>query len=258
MAALSLVLLVRGAGGDYAEAGLVAAAYGIAVAIGAPYGGRQVDRRGARVVLRRRMIVYPMLFALVALLGELDAPLPAIAVVAAASGLTLAPVSSALRSIWPAVAGSERREHGLRARRRAAGVDLGRWAAPRRHPGRRRPVAAVAGVAVIAAVGTLVFSRIPPVREAHRPRSCTARGSARCRRSACAPSPCSLSGSASASARPRSPSPPSRTARATVRSPASPSPDSPPARSWAGCWRACGPRATSACGSSSGHSCSPG
>ena len=165
MAALSLVLLVRGAGGDYAEAGLVAAAYAIAVAIGAPYGGRQVDRRGARAVLRRRMIAYPMLFALVALLGELDAPLPAIAVVAAASGLTLAPVSSALRSIWPAVAGSDGAStaYALDAALQEliwvggpllvailAAVD---------------PVAAVAGVAIIAAVGTLVFSRIPPVRD---------------------------------------------------------------------------------------------
>ena len=60
MAALALVLLVRGEGASYGEAGLVAAAYGIAVAIGAPYGGRQVDRRGARLVLRRRMIVYPV------------------------------------------------------------------------------------------------------------------------------------------------------------------------------------------------------
>ncbi len=51
MAALALVLLVRGGGASYGEAGLVAAAYGIAVAVGAPYGGRQVDRRGARLVL---------------------------------------------------------------------------------------------------------------------------------------------------------------------------------------------------------------
>ena len=53
MAALALVLLVRGTGAGYGEAGLVAAAYAVAVAIGAPYGGRQVDRRGAgRVLLR--------------------------------------------------------------------------------------------------------------------------------------------------------------------------------------------------------------
>ena len=166
MAGLALVLLVRDAGGDYAEAGLVAAAYGVAIAIGAPYAGRQVDRRGPRVVLFRRMIVYPALFGLVAVLGELDAPMPLIAVAAAASGLTIAPVSSALRSIWPEVAGHDGAStaYSLDAALQEmiwvggplivavlAAID---------------PVAAVAGVAVIAGVGTLVFSRIPPVHEA--------------------------------------------------------------------------------------------
>jgi len=166
MAALALVLLVRDSGGDYAEAGLVAAAYGVAIAIGAPYAGRQVDRRGPRRVLFRRMIVYPALFGLVAVLGELDAPIPVIAAAAAASGLTIAPVSSALRSIWPEVAGSDGAStaYSLDAALQEmiwvggplivavlAAID---------------PVAAVAGVAVIAGVGTLGFSRIPPVREA--------------------------------------------------------------------------------------------
>ena len=79
MAGLALVLLVRGEGASYGEAGLVAAAYGIAVAIGAPYGGRRVDRRGARLVLRRRMIIYPSLFGVVAVLGAVEAPIAAIA-----------------------------------------------------------------------------------------------------------------------------------------------------------------------------------
>lgn len=166
MAALALILLVRSAGGDYAEAGLVTAAYGVAIAIGAPYAGRQVDRRGPRVVLYRRTIVYPALFGLVAVLGELDAPIPLFAVAAAASGLTIAPVSSALRSIWPDVAGVEGAStaYSLDAALQEliwvggplivavlAAID---------------PVGAVAGVAVIAAVGTFAFSRIPPVREA--------------------------------------------------------------------------------------------
>ena len=99
MAALALVLLVRGAGASYAEAGLVAAAYSVALAIGAPYGGRQVDRRGARLVLRRRTILYPVLFGFVAVLGELEAPIATIAIAAAAAGLTMAPVSSVARSI---------------------------------------------------------------------------------------------------------------------------------------------------------------
>jgi predicted MFS family arabinose efflux permease len=166
MAALALVLLVRGAGGNYGEAGAVAAAYAVAVAVGGPYGGRQVDRRGPRRVLRRRMVLYPSLFALVAVLGQEGAPIVAIAVVAAAAGLTLAPIPSALRSIWPTVAGADGAStaYALDAALQEviwvggpllvallAAVD---------------PVAAVAGVAVIGAVGTFAFARIPPVRDA--------------------------------------------------------------------------------------------
>jgi MFS family permease len=166
MAALALVLLVRGGGASYAEAGLVAAAYGIAVAIGAPYGGRQVDRRGARLVLRRRMVLFPSLFGVVAVLGAVDAPLLAIAAATAATGLTLPPVSSVLRSIWPTVAGEDgaRTAYALDAALQEvifvggpllvallAIVD---------------PVAPVVGAAVLAGVGTFVFSRIPPVRAA--------------------------------------------------------------------------------------------
>jgi MFS family permease len=166
MAALALVLLVRGAGGDYGEAGLVAAAYGAGVAVGAPYGGRRVDRRGARRVLQWRMVVYPSLFGLVAVLGEVEAPPAAIAAASAAAGLTMAPVSSVLRTIWPDVAGADgaNTAYALDAALQEmiwvggpllvavlAAID---------------PAAAVAGVAVVAGFGTLMFLRIPPVRAA--------------------------------------------------------------------------------------------
>ena len=166
MAALALVLLVRDAGGGYGEAGLVAAAYAIAVAIGAPYGGRQVDRRGAQPVLRRRMVLFPALFGLVAVFGEIGAPTAVIAVAAAAAGLTMAPVSSVLRSIWPTVAGADgaRTAYALDAALQelifvggpllvAILATLG-------------PVAAVVGAGVLAAIGTFAFARIPPVRHA--------------------------------------------------------------------------------------------
>ena len=166
MAGLALVLLVRGAGASYGEAGLVAAAYGIAVAIGAPNGGRQVARRGPRLVLRRRLILFPSLFAIVAVLGAIEAPIGAIAVAAAAAGLTMPPVSSVLRSIWPKVAGEDgaRTAYALDAALQEvifvggpllvavlATVD---------------PTAPVFGAAILAAVGTYAFSRIPPVRSA--------------------------------------------------------------------------------------------
>lgn len=164
MAPLSLVLLVRGTGAGYGEAGLVVAASSIAVAVGAPYGGRQVDRHGARTVLGRRMILYSSLFGAVAVLGELEAPILVIAAVAAAAGLAMAPVASVLRSIWPDVAGVDaaRTAYALDAALQevifVGGPLLVALLAI------ISPAAAVAGAAVIAAVGTFAFSRIPPVR----------------------------------------------------------------------------------------------
>ncbi len=166
MAALALVLLVRGAGAGYGQAGVVAAAYAIAVAIGAPYGGRQVDRGGPRLVLRRRMVLFPALFGLVAVLGLVGAPIAAIAAAAAAAGLTFAPVGSALRSIWPTVVGTDgaKTAYALDAALQevifVGGPLLVAILAL------TSPVAAVAGAAVIAAVGTYAFSRLPPVRDA--------------------------------------------------------------------------------------------
>ena len=166
MAGLSLVLLVRGSGAGYGEAGLVAAAYAIAIAIGSPYGGRRVDRLGAWPVLRRRMVIFPLLLGLVAVLGGLEAPVPAIAVVAAAAGLTLPPVSSVLRSIWPTVAGVDgaRTAYALDAALQevifVGGPLLVAVLAT------FGPVTAVAGAAVIGGVGTFAFARLPPVRAA--------------------------------------------------------------------------------------------
>jgi len=166
MAALALVLLVRGAGAGYGEAGLVAASYAIAVAIGAPYGGRQVDRRGARLVLRRRMVLFPALFGLVAVLGETGAPIAAIAVTAAAAGLTVAPVSSVMRSIWPTVVGADgaKTAYALDAALQEVifvGGPLLVAILALISPG-----AAVAGAAVLSAAGTYAFLRLPPVRDA--------------------------------------------------------------------------------------------
>jgi MFS family permease len=166
MAALALVLLVRDAGGDYGEAGLVTAVYGIAVAIGAPYGGRQVDRRGARTILHRRNVLYPSLFVVVALLGAAGAPVALIAVAAAAAGVTLAPISAVLRSIWPTVAGADGANTAYSL---DAALQEMIWVGGPLVVAALAvfsPVAAVAGVAVVAAVGTFSFTRIPPVHEA--------------------------------------------------------------------------------------------
>ena len=163
MAALALVLLVRATGAGYGEAGLVAAAYGVAVAVGAPYGGRQVDRRGAYRVLRVRMVLYSGLLAGVAVLGELGAPIAVIALAAAATGLTMAPVSSVLRSIWPTVAGEDgaKTAYALDAALQevifVGGPLLVALLAT------IDPAAAVAGAAALAFVGTFAYARLPPI-----------------------------------------------------------------------------------------------
>lgn len=166
MTTLALILLVRSSGAGYGEAGLVAAAYAIAVGVGAPYAGRQVDRRGAAPVLRRRLVVFPALLLLVAVLGALGAPSVLLAVSAAAAGLSLPPVSSALRSIWPAVLGLDRArtayalEAALQELIFVVGPLLVAVLAA------ISPVAAVLGAAVAATVGTFAFVHLPPVREA--------------------------------------------------------------------------------------------
>lgn len=166
MTALALVLLVRASGNGYGAAGLVAAAYSLAVAVGAPYSGRQVDRRGAARVLRRRLVVFPALLALVALLGEVDVPVWVLALPAAAAGLAIPPVSSTLRSIWPEVLGEDgaRTAYALEAALQevifVGGPMLVAVLAA------VSPVAAVLGAAVAAAVGTFAFVRLPPVRDA--------------------------------------------------------------------------------------------
>jgi predicted MFS family arabinose efflux permease len=166
MAALALVLLVRGVGGNYGEAGLVAAAYGIATAVGGPYGGRQVDRRGPRLILRRRLVLYPSLVGLIAVLGQTEAPVAAIAVAAAAAGLTMPPIPSVLRSIWPTVAGAD--GAGTAYALDAALQEVIFVGGPLLVAvlAAADPVLAVAAIAVVSAVGTFAFARIPPVRNA--------------------------------------------------------------------------------------------
>ena len=235
MAPLALVLLVRGAGGDYAEAGLVAAAYGIAVAVGAPYGGppgrpprpacrapsaddhlpdplraRRRAGRGGRAAARDR-----------GRRGRERAD--------PRSGLVGGPDDLADRR------GRGRGEHGVLPRRGAAGDDLGRRPAPRRDPRRRRP-----GCGGRRRRGDRRDRDVRLLPDSAGARgspgggSGTAPRSAPSRPSASARSRSSRSGSGSASARSRSRCPPSPTGRGTARSPGSGSRASPPARSTGG------------------------
>ena len=109
MTSLALLFLVRGEGESYGAAGLVVAVYAVALGIGAPIGGRQVDRYGPTVVLQIRVVLFVAFLAAVIVLAVAGAGIAAIAVAAALAGLSMPPLSSTVRIVWPRLARDELR-----------------------------------------------------------------------------------------------------------------------------------------------------
>lgn len=101
MVGLALLLLVRENGGSYGAAGAVSGSFFVASALGAPIAGRLVDRRGQTRILLQRALLFPALLLGACALALLDAPLAALAGLAAAAGALLPPVGASLRSLWP-------------------------------------------------------------------------------------------------------------------------------------------------------------
>jgi MFS family permease len=169
MTPLALILVVRSAGASYTAAGGVAAAYSIAIAAGAPFAGRQVDRRGRVHVLLPRAVAYPALLGAVALLGLVDAPVAVLAAGAAGAGALLPPVGASVRTLLPSIAPGELRstafalEASLQEVFFVGGPLLVALLAT------IRPFAALLGAAVTAGVGTLALTRVAPVRETEPP-----------------------------------------------------------------------------------------
>jgi len=100
MIGLAQVLLMRGSGESYADAGLVAAGGAVAYAVGAPVAGRLIDRRRPFVVLIAYGVVYPAALALLVVLATSDAPLWSLVVVSMASGASQPPVAPTVRMLW--------------------------------------------------------------------------------------------------------------------------------------------------------------
>ncbi|MFL4903112.1 MFS transporter [Streptomyces sp. MMS24-I2-30] len=108
-AAIALVLFVRAEGGTYSLAGVLAAVYGVANAVGQPVLGRLVDLRGQPRVQLPAAVLSAASMAVFALCGLDSLPLAYGAV--AAAGLFTPPLEGGLRALWPSVLRREEQVH---------------------------------------------------------------------------------------------------------------------------------------------------
>ncbi len=109
-AAIAVVLFVRAEGGSYSLAGVLAAVYGVANAVGQPLLGRLVDLYGQPRVQVPAAVVSGLGMTAFAFVG-LEPPAVAYAAMAVA-GLFTPPLEGGLRALWPSVLrGKEERVH---------------------------------------------------------------------------------------------------------------------------------------------------
>lgn len=106
---IAIVLFTRAEGGSYTLAGVLAAVYGIATAIGQPLLGRAVDLFGQPRVQPSAALISALGIVLFAAVGT-GAPVLAYLAVAVA-GLFTPPLEGGLRALWPSVLGAEDRVH---------------------------------------------------------------------------------------------------------------------------------------------------
>ncbi|MEU2354081.1 MFS transporter [Streptomyces misionensis] len=108
-AALALVLFVRAAGGTYSLAGVLAAVYGVANAVGQPVLGRLVDLYGQPRVQLPAAVLAAAAMTVFAFSGTGSLALAYGAV--GVSGLCAPPLEGGLRALWPSVLRGEERVH---------------------------------------------------------------------------------------------------------------------------------------------------
>ncbi|EST20476.1 MFS transporter [Streptomyces niveus] len=106
---IAIVLFTRDAGGSYTLAGVLAAVYGLATAMGQPLLGRAVDLVGQPRVQLPAAVLSALGMVLLAGTGIDPLPLAFAAVVVA--GLFTPPLEGGLRALWPSVLGREDRVH---------------------------------------------------------------------------------------------------------------------------------------------------
>ncbi|AVH59689.1 MULTISPECIES: MFS transporter [Streptomyces] len=108
-AAIAVVLFVRAEGGTYSLAGVLAAVYGVANAVGQPLLGRLVDLYGQPRVQLPAALVSALGMAVFAFSGT--DPLPVASAAMAVAGLFTPPLEGGLRALWPSVLRKEDQVH---------------------------------------------------------------------------------------------------------------------------------------------------
>jgi MFS family permease len=101
MGGVSMVIFVHARTGSFGVAGLVTGFYTLAFALAGPLLGRQVDRRGPRVVLAPAAVVCALALAAVVAIGEGSAATVPLVLAAMVAGAAVPPVSGVLRRTWP-------------------------------------------------------------------------------------------------------------------------------------------------------------
>ena len=105
MGALGLLLILETheRTDSFADGGLVAAGYAIALGLSNPALARWIDRAGQTVVLRAGALVSASAMAAFALLPQ-DAGVPVLVACAALAGAAQPPVGACMRALWPVLA----------------------------------------------------------------------------------------------------------------------------------------------------------
>jgi MFS family permease len=101
MGGVALVIFIHARTGSFGIAGLVTGFYTLAFALAGPLLGRQVDRRGPRVVLVPAAVVCALALGAVVAIGEGSAATLPLSLAAVVAGAAVPPVSGVLRRTWP-------------------------------------------------------------------------------------------------------------------------------------------------------------
>ena len=161
MYVLGVLLLARETTGSFADAGRIAAAFGLTNAFGAVAQGRLMDRFGQPRVLRAVAAAHAAAVAALVTAADVSAPTAVLLASAAAAGACLPQLPSAMRSLWPLLVGDDESQRQTGYAIGAISFELAVVSAPAVVAGIvavGSPALAVATAGAIAATAALAFS----------------------------------------------------------------------------------------------------